>query len=143
MGLPGKSEGVVFSPVPCEVVCYEPERVGVAFLREAVEKPNPIQQDLQQVCQAAESLDRLLEQALSYVEKVLVSTHFGDDPLPQDHIPNAPPLLLYNWQAGESLPSRANVYMYICILGNALHTVLLYVSCNFADYFGSSTSILS
>lgn len=73
MGLPGKSEGVVFSPVPCEIVCYEPERVGVAFLREAIEKPNPIKQDLQQVCQAAESLDRLLEQALSYVEKVLVS----------------------------------------------------------------------
>ena len=72
MGLPGKSEGVVFSPVPCEIVCYEPERVGVAFLREAIEKPNPIKQDLQQVCQAAESLDRLLEQALSYVEKVLV-----------------------------------------------------------------------
>lgn len=73
MGLPGKSEGVVFSPVPCEVVCYEPERVGVAFLREAINKPNPIQQDLQQVCQVAESLDHLLEQALDYVEKVLVS----------------------------------------------------------------------
>ena len=72
MGLPGKSEGVVFSPVPCEVVCYEPERVGVAFLRDAVEKPNPIQQDLEQVWQAADSLDRLLGQALSYVEKVLV-----------------------------------------------------------------------
>ena len=72
MGLPGKSEGVVFSPVPCEVVCYEPERVGVAFLREAREKPNPIKKDLQQVCQAADSLDQLLEQALSYVEKVLV-----------------------------------------------------------------------
>ena len=72
MGLPGKSEGVVFSPVPCEIVCYEPERVGVAFLREAIEKPSPIKKDLQQVCQAAESLDRLLEQALTYVEKVLV-----------------------------------------------------------------------
>jgi translation initiation factor 3 subunit F len=78
MGLPGKSEGVVFSPVPCEVVCYEPERVGVAFLREAVEKPNPIKKDLQQVCQAADSLDQLLEQALSYVEKVLAGDVTGN-----------------------------------------------------------------
>ena len=101
MGLPGKSEGVVFSPVPCEVVCYEPERVGVAFLRQAIEKPNPIKQDLQQVCQAAESLDRLLEQALSYVEKVLVSNNLksalslpaGDDPLIRPHIKS--PLLYH------------------------------------------------
>ena len=49
--------------------------MGVAFLQEAVEKPKPIEKDLQLVCQAAESLDHLLEQALSYVEKVLVSTH--------------------------------------------------------------------
>ena len=73
MALPGKSEGVVFSPVPCEIVCYEPERVGVAFLREAIEKPAPIRRDLQQVCHVAQSLDKLLQQALQYVENVLVS----------------------------------------------------------------------
>ena len=76
MSLPGKSEGVVFSPVPCEVVCYEPERVGVAFLKEAVEKPNPIRQDLQQVCHIADSLDSLLTLALDYVEKVLVTSPY-------------------------------------------------------------------
>ena len=73
MGLPGKSEGVVFSPVPCEVVYYEPEKVGVAFLREAMEAPNPIKGDLELVCQAADSFDKLLEKALAYVESVLVS----------------------------------------------------------------------
>ena len=76
MGLPGKSEGVVFCPVPYKIVCYEPERVGVAFLREAIAEPAPIRRDLEQVCHAAESLGRLLQQALEYVENVLVSlTH--------------------------------------------------------------------
>ena len=73
MGLPGMSEGVVFCPVPCEIVCYEPERVGVSFLKEAMEKPAPIRRDLQQVCLMSESLDRLLQQALEYVQSVLVS----------------------------------------------------------------------
>ena len=91
MGLPGKSEGVVFSPVPCEIVSYEPERVGVSFLKEAVEKPAPIRHDLQQVCHMAESLDRLLQQALEYVQKVLVS------PVPFPSLyhlprPSSPPL---------------------------------------------------
>lgn len=95
MGLPGKSEGVVFSPVPCEIVCYEPERVGVAFLRDAIEKFNPIKQDLEQVCQAAESLDQLLEQALSYVEKVLVSSYLKPHSYPSRRkcllMPRPPP----------------------------------------------------
>ena len=70
---------MVFSPVPTEVVSYEPERVGVAFLREAVAGPTPIKVDLQQVCQAAESLDQLLSKALSYVEGVLVSERRGGE----------------------------------------------------------------
>ena len=35
VGLPGKTEGVIFTPVPCEVVYSDPERVAVSALREA------------------------------------------------------------------------------------------------------------
>lgn len=28
MGVPGKTEGTIFSPVPCEVILNGPERVG-------------------------------------------------------------------------------------------------------------------
>ena len=87
MGLPGKSEGVVFSPIPCEIVCYEPERVGVSFLREAVEKPAPIRRDLQQVCHVAESLEQLLLKALEYVENVLVSPSSFLSPFSSYHPP--------------------------------------------------------
>ena len=72
MGLPGKSGGVVFSPVPCKVVCYEPEKVGVSFLRASVQGPAPIRADLQHVCKAASSMETLLERAMAYVERVMV-----------------------------------------------------------------------
>ena len=36
VGLPGKSEGIIFTPVPCEVTSFEPERVGVHMLRGTV-----------------------------------------------------------------------------------------------------------
>ena len=32
VGIPGKTEGIIFTPVPCETVCFEPERVGVTQL---------------------------------------------------------------------------------------------------------------
>ena len=28
MGVPGKTEGTIFSPIPCEVILTGPERVG-------------------------------------------------------------------------------------------------------------------
>ena len=28
MGVPGKTEGTIFSPIPCEVILSGPERVG-------------------------------------------------------------------------------------------------------------------
>ena len=35
VGLPGKTEGVIFTPVPCEVVYSEPERIAISAMREA------------------------------------------------------------------------------------------------------------
>ena len=28
MGVPGKTEGTIFSPIPCEIILTGPERVG-------------------------------------------------------------------------------------------------------------------
>lgn len=36
VGLPGKTEGVIFTPIPWEVVYFEPEKVGVNLLYNAV-----------------------------------------------------------------------------------------------------------
>ena len=36
VGLPGKTEGVIFTPLPCDVVYFEPEKVGVALLQNSL-----------------------------------------------------------------------------------------------------------
>lgn len=33
MGVPGKTEGTIFSPIPCEVILTGPERVGGKILQ--------------------------------------------------------------------------------------------------------------
>lgn len=40
VGLPGKTEGIIFTPVPCEVTAFEPERVGVQMLKGTLTSPN-------------------------------------------------------------------------------------------------------
>lgn len=42
VGLPGKTEGVIFTPVPCEVMYFEPERVGVDLLLSTTKTQNSI-----------------------------------------------------------------------------------------------------
>ena len=40
VGLPGKTEGIIFTPIPCEVTTFEPERVGVHILKGTVTSSN-------------------------------------------------------------------------------------------------------
>ncbi len=48
VGLPNKTAGVIFTPVPCEVVYFEPERAGVQLLRETVGSgKSPIKSDFE------------------------------------------------------------------------------------------------
>ena len=41
VGLPNKTEGVIFTPVPCDVVYFEPERVGVGLLLDSLKAGEP------------------------------------------------------------------------------------------------------
>jgi len=43
VGVPGKTEGIIFTPIPCEVVYFEPERAGVKMLRRTLSSPSPVQ----------------------------------------------------------------------------------------------------
>ncbi len=52
VGLPGKTEGIIFTPIPCVVVYLEPEKVGVRMLRDTVSSDNstvPIISDFSQI----------------------------------------------------------------------------------------------
>ena len=50
VGLPGMTEGIIFTPIPCEVVYFEPERVGIQMLRGTVSTPTvPVISDFAQI----------------------------------------------------------------------------------------------
>ena len=40
VGLPGKTGGIIFTPIPCSVVYFEPEKVGVQMLSGTVKAEN-------------------------------------------------------------------------------------------------------
>ena len=41
VGLPNQTEGVIFTPIPCDVVYFEPERVGVNLLLDSLKVGDP------------------------------------------------------------------------------------------------------
>ena len=52
VGLPNKTEGVIFTPIPCEVVYFEPEKVGVSLLLSSLklgEGTTPVLSNFEQV----------------------------------------------------------------------------------------------
>ncbi len=52
MGIPGKTEGVIFTPVPCQIVYFEPEKVGVSMLQQTKTSEDhlaPIASDFRQI----------------------------------------------------------------------------------------------
>ena len=44
VGLPNQTEGVIFTPIPCNVVYFEPERVGVNLLLDSLKAGDPTTQ---------------------------------------------------------------------------------------------------
>ena len=59
IGVPGGKAGSMFTPIPVEVVCYEPEIVGINLCQKTIgrneETVEPMQ-DLAQVADAAQKL---------------------------------------------------------------------------------------
>ena len=58
VGIPGKTAGVIFTPVPCEVVYFKPERAGVQLLRGTIENNGvtPVKSDFEHL----ERLEKIL-----------------------------------------------------------------------------------
>ena len=80
LGLPGKTEGIIFTPVPSETVCFEPERVGVTQLIKytSPEGKIPVLSRFGQIERAAEALDDMLAKVLDYIESVTSGKTEGD-----------------------------------------------------------------
>nr|CAD7596164.1 unnamed protein product [Timema genevievae] len=74
IGVPGGKSGCMFTPVNVEMVCYEPEIVGVQLSQKTMglsKKTVEPMMDLAQVAEASEKLTGLLDSVLLYVEEVL------------------------------------------------------------------------
>ena len=76
--MPGKTEGVIFCPVPVEVTYFEPERVGVELLNKTISTESegraaPMVPDLVRIGDMLAGVENVVDRLLQYVEDVMVS----------------------------------------------------------------------
>jgi len=74
MGVPSKTVGTMFTPIPLDITTYEPEKVGLEWLQHGKHNPKRITNmstDLQQVAGACAKLQQKLDIVLKYVDDVL------------------------------------------------------------------------
>ncbi|CAL4162847.1 unnamed protein product, partial [Meganyctiphanes norvegica] len=74
MGVPGRTPGTMFAPIPVDTTSYAPEIVGCnvthksKFIRQRTVEPAS---DLHQIAEASASMETTLEALITYVEDVL------------------------------------------------------------------------
>ncbi|XP_072513373.1 eukaryotic translation initiation factor 3 subunit F [Salminus brasiliensis] len=82
MGVPGKTVGVMFTPLTVKYVYYDTERIGVDLLQRTRASPsrtNGLTSDLAQVGSAAGRIQEMLTTVLSYIEDVLSGKVIADN----------------------------------------------------------------
>lgn len=77
MGVPNGKQGCMFTTIPVDVVCYDPEVFGLQLCQKTMtagrsRNVNPMI-DLAQVAEAGGKMSSLLDQVLNYVEDVLAN----------------------------------------------------------------------
>ncbi|XP_076060560.1 eukaryotic translation initiation factor 3 subunit f1 [Oratosquilla oratoria] len=82
MGVPGRTPGTMFAPIPVEVTSYAPEIIGCnvahksKFNRQRIVEPTT---DLHQIAEASHNIETLLETLLGYVDDVLAGKVIADN----------------------------------------------------------------
>ncbi|XP_038657006.1 eukaryotic translation initiation factor 3 subunit F [Scyliorhinus canicula] len=74
LGVPGKTMGVMFTPLTVKYVYYDTERIGVDVIQRTRTSPNrtiTLSSDLQQVGTSAAHIQDMLSTVLQYAEEVL------------------------------------------------------------------------
>lgn len=78
LGVPGGKMGCMFTPIPVEMTCYEPETVALKLLQKTVGVAPPHRSktvspmlDLSQISEAGKKLQHLLDLILDYVNDVI------------------------------------------------------------------------
>merc|ERR1719318_141648 len=74
MGVPGRTQGTMFTPVAVEVVCYDPERVGVEMIKQGrltSKRSVSMESDLDQIGHTLAHLQNWQKSVMGYVDQVL------------------------------------------------------------------------
>ncbi|KAK2140356.1 hypothetical protein LSH36_1381g00005 [Paralvinella palmiformis] len=74
MGVPGKTMGCIFTPIPVEVTCYEAERIGVDHIqlgKHHQQRSVSLASDLQQVRACCGRMHDMLLTVTHYIDDVL------------------------------------------------------------------------
>ncbi|XP_014673026.1 PREDICTED: eukaryotic translation initiation factor 3 subunit F-like [Priapulus caudatus] len=74
MGVPGKSVGTMFTPIPLEMTYWEPERTGVNSIAKGkynVKRTVNMVSDLQRVTEASSHIQEMMDTVISYVDDVI------------------------------------------------------------------------
>jgi len=77
MGVPGGTQGIIFTPVPCDIKCYKPELIAVqtfAKNKGGSKKPQGLSTGIQHVARASDQLVESLKDLKKYVKDVLSGT---------------------------------------------------------------------
>ncbi|XP_054260992.1 eukaryotic translation initiation factor 3 subunit F-like [Macrosteles quadrilineatus] len=83
IGVPGGKSGNMFTPVPVDVLCYEPEVVGIKLCQKTLgvgsKKSVEPMTDLALIAEASQKLTSLLDHVLAYVDDVLANRKAPDN----------------------------------------------------------------
>jgi translation initiation factor 3 subunit F len=74
MGVPDQTTGTLFTPVKCQSLYYEPDRIGLKVLAKTLDTPDStvsLETDLEHVANSVENLQEMLAKATEYVNKVI------------------------------------------------------------------------
>ena len=77
MGVPDKTQGVIFAPVPVDFTFFDPERIGVQLLSSGLDSEGcvvPIQSGLDTIETVLNEMENTLDKLLGYIKTVLVSS---------------------------------------------------------------------
>ncbi|XP_014242831.1 eukaryotic translation initiation factor 3 subunit F [Cimex lectularius] len=75
LGVPGGKLGSMFTQIPVEIICYEPEIVALRHCQKTLHDRSGIKpvSDIAQIAEAAHKLSELIDAVLTYVEQVLAT----------------------------------------------------------------------
>jgi len=129
MGIPGKTTGTMFTPVPFEITSHEPETVGVDFIQVAKDRPKRMLSsvnDLQQLTTTCVRMQDMITKVTEYVDNVIAGRTVADNAVGRglmDLVNSVPKVKPEDFE--EMLNSNMKDLLMVMYLSNLAKTQLL------------------